>query len=107
MIREGARGITRPARPKGGRTGIRANARPKGRLGLDGQGLQAPTKGKKCQPFTSRLALDRARDECLQAETTGSVHDSPARRVAPHPFPQRKDHSFKLLVAFALRIGQH
>lgn len=47
MIREGARGITRPARPKGGRTGIRAKARPTGRLGLDGQGLQAPNKSKE------------------------------------------------------------
>lgn len=49
MIREGARGITRLARPKGGRTGIRA----KGRLGLDGQGCKPQSKGKKCQPFTA------------------------------------------------------
>ncbi|MGJ8586443.1 MAG: GIY-YIG nuclease family protein [Marinosulfonomonas sp.] len=41
------------------------------------------------------------------AETTGSVHDSLARRVAPFPFPQRNYQSFTLLIAFTFRMGQH
>ena len=57
MTREGVRGITRPARPKGGRTGIRAKARPAGRLGLDGQGLQAPNKRKEVSAVHGWLGL--------------------------------------------------
>lgn len=51
-------------------------ARP-GRLGLDGQGPQAPQlKEERCQPFTAGHRC--ARDGSRLAETTGSVHDSPA-----------------------------
>lgn len=79
MIRAGARGITRPARTKRGRTGIRAKASPKGRLGLDGQGLQAPNEGKKCQPVTA--GETSARDGSRMAETVrgGLGSRQPAR----------------------------
>lgn len=80
MIREGARGITRPARTKRGRTGIRAKARPKGRLGLDGQGLQAPNKREEVSAVHGWLKIAQGMEAGWPRPTkAGSVHDSPVR----------------------------
>ena len=59
--------------------GIRAKARPTGRLGLDGQGLQAPNKRKEVSAVQGWPKIAQGMEAAWpRLVFSGLVHDSPA-----------------------------